>query len=179
MVQTLMDLNTDEQKITSNPVVIENEVAMETLGACLARTVGRGGLSVALQGPLGAGKTTLARGFLREWGYLGTVKSPTFTLVEPYDLPMGTVYHFDLYRLLDPEELELIGVRDYFVPGVICLVEWPEKGEGMLPVLDLRVDIHYQEEGRIAEITAGSPRGGEVLTHLLRSYNSFSMLEPT
>ncbi|CAK0779767.1 tRNA threonylcarbamoyladenosine biosynthesis protein TsaE [Gammaproteobacteria bacterium] len=163
-------------------VEVENEAAMEALGAHLAQAVAGDGLTVALQGTLGAGKTTLTRGFLRARGHQGKVKSPTFTLVEPYDFPEGAVYHFDLYRLTDPEELELLGVRDYFVPGAICLVEWPERGEGVLPVPDLRFDIRYRDEGRTVDMAAGSVRGGVVLAaliQLLLSDNTTPILEPT
>ncbi|CAK0775180.1 N(6)-L-threonylcarbamoyladenine synthase, TsaE subunit [Gammaproteobacteria bacterium] len=147
-------------------IVIKNEEAMEMLGAHLAQAVGKTGVSLALKGTLGAGKTTLARGFLRERGYQGTVKSPTFTLIEPYDLLEGVIYHFDLYRLVDSEELELLGIRDYFVPDAICLIEWPERGAGVLPELDLQVLINYCEEGRTVQIEATSPQGVDVLEML-------------
>jgi tRNA threonylcarbamoyladenosine biosynthesis protein TsaE len=118
---------------------------------------------VFLRGELGAGKTTLARGVLRSLDYRGAVKSPTYTLVEPYEFDHCTLFHFDLYRLADPEELEYMGIRDYFGPSTIALVEWPERGAGFLPAPDLIVDISVCDSGRKLAFEACTPAGVECL----------------
>jgi len=120
-------------------------------------------LIVYLNGDLGAGKTTLTRGFVRGMGHKGNVKSPTYTLVEPYDLPPWQVYHFDLYRLGDAEELEYMGIRDYFAENCCCFIEWPEKGAGILAKADIVIELDYQDEQRTVELLACSKRGEAVL----------------
>lgn len=122
-----------------------------------------GGAIIYLEGTLGAGKTTFCRGVMRAFHYSGPVKSPTYTLVEPYFLDGGKIYHFDLYRLGCPEELEFIGIRDYFQLQSICLVEWPAKGEGFLPAADLIVKVTPEGKGRRLIITGNSARGEAVL----------------
>ncbi|HRJ52652.1 MAG TPA: tRNA (adenosine(37)-N6)-threonylcarbamoyltransferase complex ATPase subunit type 1 TsaE [Candidatus Thiothrix moscowensis] len=131
---------------------IHDETEMLALGARLARRFPAGGL-ITLHGDLGAGKTTLVRGLLRELGHTGVVKSPTYTLVEPYHLAGRDIYHFDLYRLAEAEELEYMGIRDYLRPDALCLVEWPEKAGDILPIADLQVFIHHAGSERRVELS--------------------------
>jgi len=110
---------------------------------------------VFLYGELGAGKTTLVRGLLRAAGYNGTVKSPTYTLVEEYRLAQRTVYHFDLYRLTDPEELEWIGMDDYLRDNSLCLIEWPQMGQGFLSAADVVIRLEVDKQQRQAVLESG------------------------
>lgn len=129
---------------------------------------------VFLQGELGAGKTTFCRGILRGLGYAGAVKSPTFTLVEPYRLGKISVFHFDLYRLGDPNELEYIGFDDYIDRGGLVLVEWPELADGVLPESDLTLELQVQGQGRRLTIKANSVHGEHVIRQLQAQSDSRS-----
>jgi len=108
---------------------------------------------IFLQGDLGAGKTTLVRAYLRAAGFVGTVKSPTYTLVEEYLVSGRKIVHFDLYRITEPEELEWIGIRDYFNQECVCFIEWPDKGNGFLPLPDYVISLNTEGQGRLIEIT--------------------------
>jgi tRNA threonylcarbamoyladenosine biosynthesis protein TsaE len=132
--------------IESRQLLIESEQAMEALGAELALAC-KSGVCIALRGDLGAGKTTLVRGFLQALGHQGAVKSPTYTLVETYSLQGFNIHHFDLYRLSHPEELEFIGWRDYFHDKAINLVEWPQQAGDFMPKPDLSIDIEMLPSG--------------------------------
>ena len=148
---------------------IERPVAsvaeMEALGAKLATQVGNVRL-VNIHGPLGAGKTTLVRGMLHGLGHAGAVKSPTFTLVEPYTFGNLHFYHFDLYRLNDPGELEFLGMRDYLDGNGVCVVEWAERAQGVLPSPDVDIMIEPTETGRMVRIMTLTPQGDVLLKAL-------------
>lgn len=130
---------------------LKNEEETERLGAGLWALLPAKCL-IFLQGELGAGKTTLVRGFLRAAGFSGTVKSPTYNLVEEYVIGKQRIFHFDLYRLVDPEELEWMGIRDYFDQDGICFIEWPDKGQGFLPEPDIVITLHAEGQARAAEM---------------------------
>ncbi len=183
---------------------ISDEIGMTELGAQLAARV-KPGCIIYLNGDLGAGKTTLVRGFLRACGYQGAVKSPTFTVVEPYSLDYNKlydynklhkgfkiddpidhvsisnsdiikqntqkIYHFDLYRLEDPEELEYLGIRDYLDGQAIALIEWPEKGQGVLPKADLLIKITHQRQGRGVKLQPQSKFGVAIVSRLALKLN--------
>ncbi len=124
-----------------------NEQALLAIAEGLSRCQVEG-LTLYLQGELGMGKTTFSRGVINGFGHRGAVKSPTYTLVEPYEFGAIIVYHFDLYRLGDPEELEYMGIRDYFSDNSLCLIEWPQRGAGILKGPDIVVHFSVQGQGR-------------------------------
>ncbi len=152
-----------------NSTALERRVAspeaMEALGAALAARL-RPGMVVHLHGQLGAGKTTLIRGILRALGHGGAVKSPTYTLVEPYRPADWPVFHFDLYRLRDPEELEFLGMRDYLEGNGLCLIEWAERGAGFLPAPDVDLTIEQTEAGRLVRFEPRTDIGSDLLRGL-------------
>ena len=140
---------------------LPDAAATEALGARLAASLVRG--IVYLQGDLGAGKTTLTRGLLRGLGHTGKVRSPTYTLVEPYRLDDRRIYHLDLYRLADPEELEWLGLRDMLAEPALLLIEWPERGHGVLPAADLVISLAYAGAGRRVTLETASRAGEHML----------------
>ncbi|MBJ6137217.1 tRNA (adenosine(37)-N6)-threonylcarbamoyltransferase complex ATPase subunit type 1 TsaE [Marinobacter litoralis] len=147
---------------------LKGEAETEQLGGELARLakISEQSLTVFLEGDLGMGKTTLSRGVMRGLGHEGAVKSPTYTLVEPYEHLTPPVYHFDLYRLGDPEELEYMGIRDYFAARNFCLIEWPERGEGVLPEPDVEIQLERQGDGRTVILRARSEFGASLLNQI-------------
>ncbi|MGB1382672.1 MAG: tRNA (adenosine(37)-N6)-threonylcarbamoyltransferase complex ATPase subunit type 1 TsaE [Porticoccaceae bacterium] len=142
-------------------VALDGESKMVNFGAQLAAAMGKidSPLLILLNGDLGAGKTTISRGILQGLGHQGAVKSPTYTLVEPYQLAIGKIYHFDLYRLTDPEELEHIGFSDYLSEAKLCIIEWPENGGSYIPLPDLSIGIQLNGSGRQVTLDSSTESG--------------------
>lgn len=152
---------------------VPDEPTMLRLGACIAQSCPSKAL-IYLEGELGVGKTTLVRGMLAGCGYTDRVKSPTYTLVEPYVLTHRTLYHFDLYRLKSPEELEQLGIRDFLAAMAVCIVEWPEQGMPFLPQPDLRCRITFSDSGRNMEFTAFSALGQDIVQTVFREFSGYT-----
>lgn len=144
---------------------LRTEEDMLNFAALFSLKINNGSV-IYLEGPLGAGKTTFARGFLRGLGYEQKVKSPTYTLVEPYALEKKSIFHFDLYRLHDAQELEYVGIQEYFRPDSICLIEWPEKGIPFLAPADFICYISPAKEGRNLQIDALTHSAKTILKQL-------------
>lgn len=174
---TLKDTFKNSQKDKMNiandsalQVNLRDEQATVDFGAQLAEAAKNFSLTIYLCGDLGAGKTTMSRGIVQYFGHRGAVKSPTYTLVEPYELEEKSIFHFDLYRMAAADELSYLGLEDYFnTPNRLCLVEWPEKGEGVLPAADLTLALEYRDQaldGRIMKLSAATEAGKKCLEEL-------------
>jgi tRNA threonylcarbamoyladenosine biosynthesis protein TsaE len=148
---------------------LDSPTATDELGRQLADALADHALLVTLQGELGAGKTALVRAFLQGMGHPGRVRSPTYTLMEPYVLDGQRVLHLDLYRLGDPGELEFLGFRDLIDEEHIVLIEWPERAGDLIPTVDLEILLAYEGEGRRVRISAGTDRGRQLLSRVSAS----------
>ena len=144
---------------------LENEEDTEQFGNVMAQYL-QSPMTIYLKGELGSGKTRLSRAILHGLGHTGVVKSPTYTLVEPYQLEQITVYHFDLYRLADASELDFMGIRDYFTDNSVVLVEWPDKGIGFLNPADLSIQLNFAGDGRDCSIQSFSEAGKILVNNL-------------
>jgi tRNA threonylcarbamoyladenosine biosynthesis protein TsaE len=145
---------------------------MQVLGRAIGAAVDatEGTFIIALEGELGAGKTTLVGGILRSYGVTGPVRSPTYTLIEPYELASRAIYHLDLYRLTDPGEVEPLGIRDLLTGSALLLIEWPSRAVDSIPKADLWIDIAYPPsgtEGRRVTLTPHSSNGTSVVRHIV------------
>lgn len=153
-----------------NKVILADESATTAFGKKLALVCSKAinqkniAIIIYLYGDLGAGKTTLSRGFLQGLNFTDAVKSPSYSLVESYILEDFVVYHFDLYRLVDPEEFEFMGFRDYLHSACICLIEWPERAAGFLPKADLIIYLDYLADKRQVSVTAATEEGQRILS---------------
>jgi tRNA threonylcarbamoyladenosine biosynthesis protein TsaE len=158
------------EQLMTKQCYLADETQLVTLAERVARQLD-GSFVFLLQGDLGTGKTAFARAFIHASGYDGVVKSPTYTLLEPYPVSHQRMcYHFDLYRLADPEELEFTGARDYFNDIDVCLVEWPEKAEGYLPPADWICRFDYQNSGRNLIISALSDKGNKLMLQVFSDF---------
>jgi tRNA threonylcarbamoyladenosine biosynthesis protein TsaE len=144
--------------MTDHLIELADEAATLALGKSLASGAAAGRV-LYLSGDLGSGKTTLTRGLICALGHAGRVKSPSYTLVEDYELPRLHLYHFDFYRFRDKKEWVSSGFREYFGPDALCIVEWPERASGLLAPADLEIELQFREPGRLARLRPQSPAG--------------------
>lgn len=151
--------------LAKNIVELADESDMVAFGQALSALI-KNPMVITLKGQLGAGKTTLSRGMLQGLGHCGSVKSPTYTIVEPYQLSAGSVFHFDLYRIADAEELEYMGFGEYLAEAQLCLIEWPERGQGFLPQADIAIEISQSGDGRCVTLAAYSEVGEQLIGQL-------------
>lgn len=154
-----------EKQFNSIELELASEQDTQNLGELIAKFI-EAPMTCYLNGDLGVGKTRLVRAVIQSLGYNGNVKSPTYTLVEPYQFEKLKAYHFDLYRLSDPEELEYLGIRDYFEQDSISFIEWPEKGKGWLDQADITVTLEFLGSGRRCGIQSQSSKGNSLLVKL-------------
>lgn len=150
-------------------ICIKSELQMQDLAMAFAKNA-QSPLVIYLSGELGAGKTTFTRGFLRGLGYNGAVKSPTYTLVESYQFPNMEIFHFDFYRIHDAEELELIGIREYFHNNAICIIEWPEQARGRIAPADIIVNFEVVDDFRQLIFSTVTSQGDKIIQNLLQQY---------
>lgn len=162
---------------TTLELTLDTPESQMDFGACLASAL-KPPCVIFLEGDLGTGKTTLTRGILRGLGHSGAVRSPTYTLVEPYALTGLELYHFDLYRLGDPEELDYLGLRDLLGRDSVWVVEWPERGAGLLPKPDLSIRLVHRDAGRRLTLTAMSPAGETLLSDVISADDVVSAPQP-
>jgi len=144
-------------------------LATDAFASALAKAL-TPGLCLYLHGNLGAGKTTLVRAMLSALGHNGSIKSPTYSLVELYSVDGMDFYHFDLYRLSNATELDYIGIRDYMLTSAICVFEWADRGMGFIPAADIEITLDFAGEGRSAVLLANTPKGLQVLKDLTMGY---------
>lgn len=147
-------------------IYLPDEGATENLAAQIVDALPEdiAGWVVLLQGDLGAGKSTLARGMIRAFGHAGSVPSPTYTLIEPYEILDNLIYHIDLYRISSLDELQYLGWTD--LEDGLCIIEWPERVPGLSAQADFIVSLSYKESARVAEICSLSDRGAEIIVRL-------------
>jgi len=154
---------------------------MQVLGRAIGAAIDAadGTFIIALEGELGAGKTTLVGGILRSYGVTGPVRSPTYTLIEPYETSRRAVYHLDLYRLTDPAEVEPLGIRDLLTGSALLLIEWPSRAAGAIPTADLWINIVYPPsgtEGRQVRLTPNSLNGANVVRNIVAAIPELRLL---